>query len=237
MRIATLQSALGPARIAAVVCCLLVQGCATTRPDTGDAWASRLKPGMSKEEVRRQLGSPRLTDHLRFPGSYSLFNGDEVVPYDLLRFLPEGSETWTYPYWRTSNTQFELTLFFSAVDLLLGWSKPHSDASRERYKHEKITSELRRGMSQSRVVEQWGRPQKIITTARKESRELYVDLHWSGDPLGIVYWPMWVYTYPVSNGKTRNVYIVFDNKSDVVAWGYDNAYEEAQRYLRERVNK
>lgn len=211
-------------------------GCASAKPGRGDTMVAQLRLGMTKEDVTRVLGTDRAISKFSVPNDLYTFLGD-VVPYDLPRHIPEGAETWTYGYWVNSNTQNTIDVFFSKENRVIGWTKQHSKFSREKYQHERLTSQLSHGMSQEKVRKLLGSPNRIIAMPSQESREIYSDHYWHGNPVlkGIDNWPMWVYSYSLSEGRIRNVYLAFNNRNKLDLWGYDHAREEAERYLRERA--
>jgi hypothetical protein len=215
---------------------MAVSGCLTARPNQGDERVAKLRLGMTKEEVQAELGPSPLMGAFDLPRDYQLFLGD-VAPYDLLRFVPEGAETWTYAHWASSNTRQGITLFFSPENRLIGWTKDHSDFSRNKYEHEKLTSQLRYEMSERQVLERLGPPSYMTKKPEQRSRELYADHYWFNNPGRSGFRSeMWTYVYPVPNGGERKVYLLW-GRTQLLGWGYDRAHEEAERYVREQGRK
>jgi hypothetical protein len=209
-------------------------GCAEPKPTGSDLWPARLRIGMSKDEVVAALGLPSDRNKLFFSDDYYYFRRGEVVPYDLLRTISDGTEKWLYPYWINSNTQNFLSVFFSGESKVIGWVKDHSGFTREKYKHEKLTSQLKRDLTETEIRRLLGPPEgfaKRPDKLQEEARELYADHYWS-TPLSQGRGDMWVYSYELPSGNRRKVHLLWwPNK--LRGWGYDRAHEEAERYLRQ----
>lgn len=213
-------------------------GCTSARANGGDAIVSQLRIGMTKEHVTKALGIDRRVNKFRIPNDLYTFLG-EVVPYDLPSHIPDETEMWTYGYWVNSNTKNTVDVFFGKDGRVIGWAKQHSKQSWDKYQHERLTSQLKKGMSEEKVKILLGSPHTIISLPNQESREIYSDHFWIKDPVtpGLKDWPMWVYTYPLAGGKVRRVHLFFGSRHQLEGWGYDHAHEEAERYLREQGAK
>lgn len=216
---------------------MILFGCSTPSADRAGRWAAeaaaQLQVGMNKEEVIERLGRDYTRSSFEVPRDYKFFFvQSDVVPYDLAKRVTANMEIWIYPYWFNSNTQVGLNLFFDDKDRLVGWSKPHSKLSGDKFEHERITSQLRYEMSESAVLKRLGRPTHVTKPPTVRAPELYVDHFWFTDPTNH-FREMWVYTYPLENGKQRKVYLLW-GKTKLYGWGYDHAHEEAERYLREK---
>lgn len=216
-------------------------GCLELRADKGDAWAQKLRIGMPLSEVHQIMGAPKSKlDVSRFR---YLFYLRDRTPYDLLRNLEKDASCWSYPYPVSSMTDHAICIFSDEQDRVIGWVKHHSELSRDKFMHEKLTAQLRadtlgRGMTRAEVYSQIGKPEVISSLPREQTEEFYEDRYWTEEPLSGIYKDMEVYSYRLANGQTRNVFLIYATQADKLhLWGYDHAWEEAERYLAEQAAK
>ncbi len=156
--------------LVASVCTLLtlVSGCLGMLENRGDKWAAKLRVGMAKSEVETVINVAHTAGTIKASDHDRLFDwGMEVVPYDLSKKVAEGTEVWGYDYWISSNTVFHLNVFFTVDGRVMGWVKPHSAASTDKYKHERLTSQLRKEMKDSGVRKLLGSPQSMTPISVK----------------------------------------------------------------------
>ena len=181
----------------------------------------------------------------------------DVAPHDLPRRVREGTEVWLYHYWLPPDVTVSLNVYFSESGTVLGWSKPRSAWNEQKYRHERLTAWLHRGwgglfeINQENVRRRLGPPEKIVEipvrrpclaliagdrapdASAKYLWEIYEDHYWSSNQIARhTTYPLWVYTYRLTDGSQRHVYIFFDNYKKVLGWGYDQAHQEAARYVR-----
>ena len=218
----------------------ILTGCAGflgPKANSGDDMVQQLAIGMTREEVATKLGVPLGKIEFQSILDLALF-GTESNPSDLLYKLSPGLEIWIYTFWVRANDQRAVKVVFSRNGHVMGWLKDHSELSREKYRHEKITVRLTPGMGQQAVRTMFGDPQEIIY--RKLTKDdvitTYADHFWTDDPWGWnAKWEIWIYRYPLGDNIERKVYIAW-NRVGVDGWGYDHAHLEAERYLREHKN-
>jgi hypothetical protein len=213
-------------------------GCLALRADKGDAWVQKLRIGMPMAEVRETLGTPKwsleLSKHL-----YSFYLTDRA-PYDLLTHVKADSACWLYSYPVSSNVDHDLCVFHDEKDRVLGWVKDHSELSRDKFMHEKLTSRLKAdtlgaGMSHAEVYALIGKPDAVMPMPHQRTPDFYEDRYWLEQPI-TVYDNMELYSYVLPTGQKRRVFLVYTNGGDELHfWGYDHAWEEAERYLAEQA--
>lgn len=208
-------------------------GCLAPRPDKGDLWAEKLHIGMSSADVQAVIGEPKVV--LPLGGFRYLLYLGERVPYDLLHGMPDDTNYLVYPYPVSSMTDHALCLFFDDNDRLRGWVKDHSDLTREKFLHEKLTSQVAVGMSRAKIHAIIGKPDAVVPLPRERSPEYYEDRYWTKPPLDGFNKQMDVHAYELESGKRRHVFLIYNNKSQLYMWGYDHAHEEAERYLAEQA--
>ena len=240
-----------------VVTTLLLYGCATWEQkdfyasrNTGDNISSSLKLGMTIDEIRAIVSASSYKDYVKEEPLDSILTEREIYrlygyaqyPKEILADLKIGAKYRRYSYWITPNSNEAIYLFFDAQGGLRGWANYPSGLTFERFWHERLTSKLRwagnglqKGMTHSEVYALIGKPTEIID-APEESRAVYEDHFWCWSPN----WnpekqKMEVYTYPLSNGAQRRVYLLYYPAADELNdCGYDNAWEEGERYIREK---
>jgi hypothetical protein len=140
-----------------------------------------------------------------------------------------------------------LDLFFDdSTQKLRGWINSESAYSRDRFLHERLTSKLKLSfdspsrLTKSQVHALIGLPTRVIAPAQRESTSLYFDHFWQTDsartPTVANTDELEVYEYALATGETRHVYVGYTRANDkLIIYGYDQAWEEAERYARERV--
>ena len=215
----------------------MLAGCESVlgpQSDASDKIVQQLAIGMTREAVLVKLGAPIGKSESKSLFDFRLF-GTESYPPDLLFNFSQGEEIWVYAFWITVNHQRAVHVFFSKEGRVIGWLKAHSELSREKYRHEKITARLKSGLGQQAVRTMFGDPQEIVY--RKLTKDdvvtTYADHFWTDDPWRWnADWEIWIYRYPLGDNVERKVYIAW-NRVGVDGWGYDHAHIEAERYLRE----
>jgi hypothetical protein len=240
-----------------VVLAGLLSACATggeerLRQNLGDPIVSRLQIGMTSGEVDAAIGDLRkyvTSDDLMKIDSedqiFSLYRKD-YYPKGLLSSVTAGTPYRVLGYRTSGVAGGSLLLFFDdGAKRLRGWANAHSQQSIDKFMHEQVTSLLKvndgynKGMTHAQVHALIGPPAEIILPPRTSSRAQYEDHFWTKTPpLLDVIKQLEVYTYPLSNGEKRRVYLgYYRNPDQLVLWGYDHAWNEAERYLREKVQQ
>jgi hypothetical protein len=219
---------------------------------------------MSASDVQKLLGEPKLVSSV-VDNQSLLYRGHkgelrsslytyERVPYDLLKDMPAFTPYWLYPYAVNSLTSHNLRLFFDSSEKLKGWIKEHSELTRDKFMHERLTSQLRIGMSRADVRRRIGMPDEVrkvpkpTTTQNSESqlREFHDDTYWSSNPVYVFGNEIEVYSYTLPNGQRRHVFLSYNKyvmgKPDypnvgLDQYGYDHAWEEVERYLAEKASR
>jgi len=235
-----------------------IPGCASSdtvlRRNTGDNLTARLKLGMTNSDVDLAIADLRKWIESDGAGSvtsekqlYFLYEQD-YYPKDVLKTVDVGTPCRVFTYWTNpaGGKTGALKLFFDEnTQRLRGWVNYPSAYSINKFMHEKITSQLKwsegglyKGMSHDQVHALIGKPEEIIA-APKESREIHEDHFWVIKPnLDPIKQKIEVYSYSISNGERRRVYLLYYPAADRLnSWGYDHAWEEAARYLREQGAK
>ena len=219
----------------------------------GDYMISKLQIGMSDKEV-----DSALTDMKQFIiGEYVMQIRSEkdvfyryredYFPKNLLKNMAIGTPFKSLQYWThyTGKNIGILELYFDdKTKQLRGWVNK-TDYSRDKFLHERLTSKLkirhesRDRMTRTQVLELLGQPTRTALPAKQESRELYEDHFWEshsfGSPTAESTNQMDVYEYDMGNGKKRHVYVAYTRANEkLIFFGYDQAWEESERYSRER---
>ena len=235
-----------------VVLAGLLSSCVTggevrLRQNLGDMIIPRLQIGMTHSEVDAAIVDLRkyvISDDRMTIQSESLLFGffsDDYYPKDVLKTVEVGTAYRVLGYRTSGSGAGSICLFFDdRTQRLRGWANTPSSLSRDKFMHEWLTSQLiwsdsgaRKGMSRAQVYALIGRPVEIVDLLQK-SRNLYEDHFWVQSPWKGVE----VYGYRLSNETTRRVYLIYYPKADeLLGWGYDHAWEEAERYLREKAQK
>lgn len=203
-------------------------------PDEGDRLAGKLLIGMSSSEVETTIGAP--SNVFRYGDvSYLTYTLDRT-PYDVLREVADDTLLATYPYWFGSS-QHSLFLFFDDKKRLRGWFKNHSEWSRDKFNHERLTSKIDVGMNRAKVHDRIGKPESVVPLPVTKSPAFYDDRYWTEEPLDGFNKEMEVYSYDLPGGQRRHVYLMYLNNDKLKLWGYDHAWQEAERYLAEQAAK
>jgi len=136
--------------------------------------------------------------------------------------------------------------FYDSTQKLGGWINSESAYSRDRFLHERLTSKHKLSLnSHSRLPETQvhaliGLPTRVIAPAQRENTSLYYDHFWQTEsaltPTVANTAELEVYEYTLATGATRHVYVGYTRANDkLIIYGYDHAWEEAERYARERA--
>lgn len=220
----------------------------------GDYIIPKLRVGMSDKEVDSALTEfkkyfiAEYVMHIRSENDVFYRYREDYFPKDLLKKMAIGTPFKSLQYWThyTGKNIGILELYFDKeTKQLRGWVNK-TDYSRDKFLHERLTSKLKithesRGrMTRMQVLELLGQPTRTALPAKQESRELYEDHFWEshsfGSPTVESTNQMDVYEYDLDNGKKRHVYVAYTRVNDkLVFFGYDHAWEEAERYARERA--
>jgi len=215
---------------------LSLAGCLNPRPDKGDLWTAKLHIGMTSQEVVAAIGEPRTA--LSFSQERYLLYTLDRVPYDILKDVTDDTSYWLYNYPVNSITDNSLRLFFDNKDRLKGWVKEHSEFTLEKFRHEKLTSQIKLRMSRGEVYARIGKPEAILPLPSSKSPDFYEDRFWTKNPLGRSYKTMEVYLYSLASGSQRKVFLIYEPYADRLGiWGYDHAAEEVERFLHEQALK
>ena len=237
------------AMIAGLLSSCAASGDLRPRQNLGDMIAARLHVGMTHNEVDAAISD--LKKYLFEDGNktvkseqylYSLY-GDNYYPKDVLKVVEVGTPYRLLAYWtnyagRDAGT---LLLFFDKdTQRLRGWVNTPSEWSLDKFMHERLTSQLRwsdfglnRGMTHAQVRALIGDPVEIISLS--ESRAVYENHFWVTVPLFSSKPTFEVYSYTLDSGEKRHVYLAYyDGADQLNYWGYDHAWEEAERYQREQ---
>ena len=205
-------------------------GSSNGRPDFGYRSIARLKVGDTRADVSAMLGKGSEFS-FGWPRDYVLFAVSEPCPPKLLLSLPEGTAMVRYSYRVHSSDAREFAIFYSSDDRLIGWVTDIDDARDAELNRERLVSRLKRGMSREQVLGTLGRPLAVAPTpsAKDRTRMLYGDMYWSIDPVAVKTpdSEMWRYEYPIGDGASRNVYLLWNRK--LVGWGYSAAYDRPER--------
>lgn len=224
------------------------------RKNLGDQISSRLHVGMSAGEVERSLESVAkylLSDRVMEVESERdllYLYVKSYFPRSLVSGVSVGTKYRNLAYWeRNSRASVgSLYLFFDEdMHILKGWVNSSSALGEDQFLHERLTSKLiwagngtRKGMNHAQVYAAIGRPTEIISPP-KQSRAIYENHFWIQKP--ILDYPnqkIEVYRYEIEGGLKRSVFLLYYPKADELnAWGYDYAWEEADRYLLEQELK
>lgn len=222
----------------------------------GDYIISRLHIGMSEKEVDSVLTELKpliiseFARHIRSENDVFYRYRHDYFPRDLLRNIAIGKHFKSLQYWThyTGKNIGILELYFDdETKQLRGWVNTN-DYARDKFLHERLTSKLKithesRGqMTRAQVLELLGQPIRTVLPAKRESRELYEDHFWEshsfGSPTAESTNQMDVYEYDMGNGKKRHVYVAYTRANDkLIFFGYDQAWEEAERYAHARAKQ
>ena len=173
---------------------------------------------------------------------YMLYQDDQF-PYDVLKQVDNGTPYLQVDFGSGAGMR-SLHLFFSdKTQLLRGWLVSNGYWS-ARYTQERLGAKFRRvyglvslsRMTKAEVYALIGPPKKIMDPPAKLSRELFEDHYWDAQsavpPTGKWSEPWEVYEYPLEDGSTRRVYLVYSKGKTLIAYGYDHAHLESDRYMR-----
>jgi hypothetical protein len=217
----------------------------------GDQMIARLHVGMGSQEVESII-----VEHKKYllSDSWMVIESERDVyrhyrnnyyPPGFLKTIEIGTPYRVVNYWTNyagRNTGVLLLFFDQNKQRLVGWVGTASSKARDKFMHERLTSQLRwssnglnKGMTHAQVHAVLGAPTEVITPP-KESRAIYEDYFWVMSPLlDGKNQKIEVYRYRISSGNERSVYLIYYPAADELdSWGYDYAGEEADRYLREQ---
>jgi hypothetical protein len=244
------------------VASILLCGCATdiwpqdyfASRNTGDRIATSLRLGMSMEDIRSIVSKSDYRDYAKEGPLDSVLSEKELngfywyphYPKDILKDLKVGTEYKWFSYWITANTNVAIYLFFDESGRLKGWANYPSKLTLEKYLHERVTSQIRcskfglqKGMTRAQIHALIGNPSEMFPTL-PEGRSILEDHFWFsiGEP-ELHNRIIELYTYGLSNGTQRRVYVIYYPGSDQPCsdWGYDQAWEEGERYIRDTGEK
>ena len=168
---------------------------------------------------------------------------DDQFPYDVLKPVDNGTPFLQVDF-RSGAGARSMHLFFDdKTQLLRGWVVSNGYWN-GRYNEERLGARFRRvyglvhlsNMSKAEVYSLIGPPKKILAPPPKLSRELFDDHYWDSasvdPPTGKWSEPWEVYEYPLDDGSIRHVYLVYSKGKTLVAYGYDHAHLESERYMR-----
>ncbi|MES2406219.1 MAG: hypothetical protein V4528_02710 [Pseudomonadota bacterium] len=236
----------------------LLSSCAASgdlRPsqNLGDMIVARLHVGMKRNEIEAAIGDLRkyvmeddfmAVDSIKSEQFLYMLYGFDYFPRDILRTFEVGTPYRILSYWtnyagRDAGT---LLLFFDKdTQRLRGWVNTPSEWSRDKFMHERITSQLKwseggavKGMTHAQVHALIGEPVEIIAPPQ-DSRALYENHFWVSGANFFRNQKIEVYSYALDSGEKRHVYLLYYPAADELnGWGYDHAWEEAERYQREQ---
>lgn len=173
---------------------------------------------------------------------YMLYREDQF-PYDVLKPVDNGTPFLQVDF-RSGAGARSMHLFFDdKTQLLRGWVVSNGYWN-GRYYEERLGARFRRvyglvhlsHMTKAEVYALIGPPRKIIDPPQKLSRELFDDHYWDSitvdPPTGKESGPWEVYEYRLDDGTVRHVYLVYSKGKTLVAYGYDHAHLESERYMR-----
>jgi hypothetical protein len=233
----------------------MLASCATggdvwVRNNLGEYIMARLQVGMSSSDVDLAIANVKKyvwEDSVKAVESdtdvYALYK-DNYYPKDFLESVDVGTQFRVLAYWtnyagRDAGT---LRLFFDERShRLRGWVNTATLYSRDKFMHERLTSQLRtseggskKGMSHAQVHALIGEPVEIISSW-KRSRALYADRFWAFGGPPFQDQKIEVYRYPIDGGERRVFLVYYRNADRLYDWGYDHAWDEAARYGREHA--
>lgn len=221
----------------------------------GDYIIPKLQVGMSEKEVESALTELKKyivaenVMHIRSENDVFYRYRQDYFPKGLLKNIAIGTYFKSLQYWThySGRNMGTLELYFDdETKQLRGWINTPSTYSQDLFLHERLTSKLkiaidsRTRMTRTQVLELIGPPTRIALPVEKESRELYEDHFWQSHsflpPTAESTNQMDVYEYELGNGKKRHVYVAYTRVNEkLVFFGYDHAWEEAERYALERA--
>jgi hypothetical protein len=225
------------------------------RQNLGDQIIARLHIGMTGSEVDGATAELKAyvirESEMTLKSERDIFRrySDDYFPKDLLSSVAVGTKFKSVVYWinYAGRNMGTLDLFFDdSTQKLRGWINSESAYSRDRFLHERLTSKLklsfdsRSRLTKSQVHALIGLPTRVIAPAQRESTSLYYDHFWQTDsartPTVANTDELEVYEYALATGETRHVYVGYTRANDkLIIYGYDHAWEEAERYARERA--
>lgn len=249
---AHMRLALLVALLALLASCASLDGAASRR-NTGDRITERLRLGMTTLDVDAALSYA--AEWIEYDRANLSVESDEQVlhwyqrdyhPRDILASIRPDARYRTLVYWmdKPGGATGSLVLFFDERNQRLrGWVNSPSAHFREKFMHERITAQLappegaRQRMTRAQVRALLGTPDDIIPAFPKASKAVLEDHFWAS-ALPTLEWAkqIEVYFYPLENGDVRRIYIAFYRTGDaLLTYGYDRAWEEADRYARTRT--
>lgn len=243
----------------------LLSSCQGTVPELrnhsqnlGDQIALRLQLGMTKAEVDRVIGE--LKKYVISENAMTIKTEQDIFrsyrknyfPKNFVNTLEIGTSYQSLMYWinYSGRSVGTLELYFDAnTQRLRGWiNTALSHQYREKFLHERLTSKLslslsiRNRLTKNQVIALIGLPTRIIAAPAKETRQLYDDHFWQLDsamaPILENTPRLEVYEYELDNGSKRKVFVGYTRANDkLIFFGYDHAWEEAERYTQETASK
>lgn len=235
-----------------------LSGCAVNKPakpaqNLGDQIASRLHLGMNQKEIDDAIGD--LKKYVISEHKMTIKTENDILrryhanyfPRTFVKTLEVGTTYKMLMYWThyAGRNVGTLELYFDAnTQQLRGWVNTVSDRYRDKFLHEQLTSRLglslsyRVRLTKKQVYALIGLPTRVIEAPQKETRELYDDHFWQLDSASAPILEntprLEVYEYDLGNGVKRKVFVGYTRVNDrLIFFGYDHAWEEAERYTRE----
>jgi hypothetical protein len=242
---------------------ILASGCTSfgageLNQNAGDQIVERLKLGMTNAEVdaailnlKKWIEYDRSGLEIDSESRILQMYTEEHFPKDILKSIEVGTRCRALSYWSNyAGRQMQgVVLFFDEqTHRLRGWVNYPSASSSDKFLHERLTSRLAlstdylKRMKRPDVYARIGLPTRVVAPPKVVSRETLEDHYWQSDSgtaptLGLTD-QIDVYEYRTKNGSNRHVYIAYTRANDrLIAFGYDHAWEEAERYLREKGAK
>lgn len=233
------------------------QGNAKLRQNLGDQIIPRLSIGMNSTEIDDAIAEFKKyivrESAMTIKSERDIFRrySDNYFPKELLMSMEVGTSFKSVVYWTNyaGRDLGTLDLFFDEkTQKLRGWINTESLYSHERFLHERLTSKLkipfesRFRLSKSQVHELLGLPTRVIAPAQRESTQLYYDHFWETHsaltPTIANTEQLEVYEYDFAPGEKRHVYVGYTRANEkLIIFGYDRAWEEAERYTGERAKQ
>lgn len=166
-------------------------------------------------------------------------------PYDVLKEVQNGTPYRYVDYWSSPTGQAKLIFFFDEkTKRLRGWIHQNFGMLQEPLMHERLSSRLHlsidysKRMKRDQVVALLGLPVRTIAPPKEFSRAWLEDHFWTMADLSPIEGntrQIEVYEYELANGQKRHVYLAYSMANyTLIAYGYDQASEEMERYSREK---
>ncbi|MEI7432111.1 MAG: hypothetical protein WCL27_16820, partial [Betaproteobacteria bacterium] len=235
----------------------MLSACATggegrLHQNLGDLIIPRLQLGMTHSEVDVAIGDLRkyvISDDRMIINSERMlfgFYSADYYPKDVLKTVEVGTAYRVLGYRTSGSGAGSICLFFDdRTKRLRGWANTPSSQSKDKFMHERLTSRLtlsdeyRKRMNRDQVRALIGMPNSVIVAPKRLSKIWLEDHFWISDrsvpPSEEDTNQIDVYEYELNGGLKRHVYVAYTRAGGTLkAFGYDHAWEEAERYLREK---